>query len=123
MENREPDEEQRMTWLFMMAESCHEQEDYELAAELRQRLWDAMDEEKRPLRLYVDLANEYKLADDTQRAMEIYEQAEERFPGEPEVSYRRAEILSNDGFLDEAKRLCDQALESGFHRDAFNLRM
>lgn len=123
LENREPDEEQRMTWLFMMAGSCHEQEDYELAAELRQRLWDAMDEEKRPLRLYVDLANEYKLADDTQRAMEIYEQAEERFPGEPEVSYRRAEILSNDGFLDEAKRLCDQALESGFHRDAFNLRM
>lgn len=123
LEDREPSQDQKMSWLIMMAGSCHEQEDYETAVEYRQQLWDAMEEDKRPLRLYVDLADEYKLADDTQRALEIYEQAEKAFPGEPEIYYRRAEILSNDGFLEEAERLCSKALESGFHRDAFNLRL
>ncbi|MCI8660095.1 MAG: tetratricopeptide repeat protein [Lachnospiraceae bacterium] len=123
LENREPDENQRMSWLLMMAGSCHELEDYDLAVEYRQKFWDAMEPEKRPLRLYLDLANEYKLTDDTQRAMEIYEQAEKDFPGEPEICYRKAELLLNDGFLEEAKKLCVQALESGFHREAFNLRL
>lgn len=123
LEEREPTEEQRMSWLIMMAGSCHEMEEYELAAGYRQEIWDAFEGKERPLKLYVDLAQEYKLSGDTHKALEIYEQAEEEFPENPEISYRRAEILSNDGLLAEAERLCDKALEVGFHRDAFNLRL
>ncbi len=123
LEDKEPDEEQRMSWLFMMAESCHETEDYELAANYRQEIWDSFEGQERPFQMYVDLAQENKMAGDTQRALEIYELAEEEYPGEPEIYYRRAEILSNEGLLAEAERLCNKALEIGFHRNAFNLRM
>ncbi len=123
LEDQEPDEEKRMSWLFMMAKSCHETEDYELAANYRQEIWDLFEGQERPLQMYVDLAQDKKMAGDTQRALEIYELAEEEYPGEPEIYYRRAEILSNEGLLAEAERLCDKALEIGFHRNAFNLRM
>lgn len=123
LENQEPTDEQRMSWLIMMAGSCHETEDYELAANYRQEIWDLLEPEKRPFQLYVDLADEYRQFGDTQRALEIYEQAEKEFPEDPEIFYRRAEIMSNEGLLEEAERLCNLALEFGFHRDAFNLRL
>jgi len=123
LEGQKPTDEQKMSWLIMMAGSCHEAEDYEQAAKYRQELWDAINPEERPYQLYLDLAEEYRQLGNTQRAMEIYEQAEADFPGDPEISYRRAEIMSNEGVLEEAERLCNLALQSGFHRNAFNLRL
>ena len=79
-----------MSWLIMMAGSCHETEDYELAANYRQEIWDLLEPEKRPFQLYVDLADEYRQFGDTQRALEIYEQAEKEFPEDPERTCGRS---------------------------------
>ncbi len=123
LEGFEPQEEQEMSWLIMMAGSCHGMGDYALAVKYRKKIWDGMDQGERPYRLYLDLAEDYKLAGDNERAIGIYEQARKAFPGDPEICYRLAEILSNSGKMEEAEKLCGEALQSGFHKDAFNLRM
>ncbi len=123
LKGKEPGEDQRMSWLIMMAESCHKLEDFEPAVKYRQEIWDIFETEERPLKLYLDLAQEYDCIGDTKKAMEIYRQAAECFPEDPEAFYRQAGILSNERRLEEALEQCNKALEMGFHRDSFNLKM
>lgn len=123
LEGMEPTEEQKEAWLIMMAGSCHELEDYEEAVNYRQQIWDFYEEKARPLRLYLDLAEDYKLCGNTQRALEVYQSAEEVFPEEQEILYRQAQIMSDTGRLEEGLTLCNKALELGFHPDPFNLKM
>lgn len=123
LEGKEPKEGKEISWLIMMAGSCQKMGDYGQAVAYRRQIWDSMSPEERPLQLYLDLAEEYKLSGDSKQALEIYEQAQKVFSGDPEICYRQAEILSNIGQLEEAEQLCNQALQSGFHQDAFYLRI
>ena len=79
-----------MTWLILMAGSCHELEDYKEALRYREKIWDTYDEDQKPLELYMDLAEEYDLTGNHEKALEIYGQACEMFKGEPEIYYRQA---------------------------------
>ena len=120
LESHTPGEDQEMSWLIMLADSCHGLEDYTSAVKYRQAVWDVMPEEERPLALYMDLAEEYHLAGDKGAAIEIYEKAQEQFPYEPECCYQKARLLSD---TEEALAQCDRALKMGFHKDAFCLRL
>lgn len=119
----EPPKGREMTWLILMAGSCHSLEDYKAALSYREKIWDGYGAEERPLGLYMDLAEEYDLTGDSQKALEIYGQAAERFSGEPEIYYRQAKILEEKKHVQEAVAMCDKALEMGFYQDAFNLRL
>lgn len=123
LKEAEPKEEQRQPWLIMMAGSCHMLEDYEAAVKYRQQIWDLYEEKPRPLKLYLDLAEDYSLFGDTQRALEIYHDAEAVFPDEPEICYRQAQIMFNTGRQEEGLSFCNKALEQGFHTDSFHLKM
>lgn len=123
LSHTEPGEENREELFYMMAESCHELEDYENALKYRELIWEAHSEEERPARLYIDLAEDYDLSGDRQKALKLYRQAAERFGESGELCYRQAKILADDKKLQEAVSMCDKALENGFHQDAFNLRL
>lgn len=118
-----PNDDQKMSWLFLMGGSCHELKEYREAAAYRRQIWEATAPEERPYALYLDLAEDYALSRQPQLALDIYRQAQEHFPGDPELCYRHARFLSNENQPQEAVRLCDKALESGFYRDAFQLRL
>ena len=122
LEKIEPSEDQKATWVFLMAESCHNLEDYKEALKYRIAIWENFEEEK-PLKLYMDLAEEYYLTEDRKKALELYCQAAEKFTEEPEIFYRQAKILEEEEHHIEAVAMCDKALKIGFHREAFNLRM
>lgn len=79
LSHTEPGEENREELFYMMAESCHELEDYENALKYRELIWEAHSEEERPARLYIDLAEDYDLSGDRQKALKLYRQAAERF--------------------------------------------
>ncbi len=123
LEKITPDEEQKMPWLFMMGGSCHELKDYKAAATYRQEIWDSILPENRAFSLYLDLAEDYENIGNPQKAEEIYIQAEEVFPGDPDILYRHARLLASDDRNKESISLCDKALESGFHQDSFHLRL
>lgn len=118
-----PDDGQKMSWLFLMAGSCHELKDYQAAAKYRQEIWDATPPEQRAYSLYLDLAEDYEKIGNPQKASELYTLADEAFPGDPEISYRHASLLFNSREYEKAVSLCDKALSFGFHRDAFQLRL
>lgn len=118
-----PNEEQKMSWLFLMAGSSHELEDYQTAARYRQEIWDATLPQERAYSLYLDLAEDYEKIGNPQKAEDIYSQAEEAFPDDPEIFYRHANLLFNNRKYENAVSLCDKALGFGFHRDAFLLRL
>lgn len=120
LESHTPQEDQRMSWLIMLADSCHGLEDYPAAAKYRQAVWEAMPEEERPLALYMDLAEEYSLAGEKDAAIEMYEKAQEQFPYEPECYFQKARLLAD---AEESLEQCDRALKLGFHKDAFCLRL
>lgn len=119
----QPQEGREMTWLILMAGSCHELEDYKEALRYREKIWDTYDGDQKPLELYMDLAEEYDLTGNHEKALEIYGQACEMFKGEPEIYYRQAKILEEQEKPEEAIAMCDRALEIGFYQDAFNLRL
>lgn len=118
-----PDEDQKMSWLFLMAGSCHELGDFHTAAKYRQEIWDATPPQERAYSLYLDLAEDYEKIGNIQKAEAIYSQAEEAFSDAPEIFYRHANLLFNNRKGEDAVFLCDKALSSGFHRDAFLLRL
>lgn len=123
LESMEPSEDNERTWLMLMAGSCHRLEDYKAALEYRQKIWDIYEPGKRPLELYMDLAEEYGLTGERDKALEIYGQAAETFTETAEVYYRQAKLLEEDGRQKEAVQMCSKALSVEFHRDAFNLWM
>lgn len=123
LEGYEPGDGERTTWLILMAGSCHSLEDYEAALGYRKQIWDAYKPEKRPLELFMDLAEEYGLTGDRKKALEIYGQASEIFTENGEVFFRQAKLLEEDGKQREAARMCERALDVEFHREAFNLWM
>lgn len=118
-----PTDEQKMSWLFLMGGSCHHLKEYQKAAAFRRQILDATPPEQRPLALYLDLAEDYELNRQTQQAFDIYHMAQEYFSEDQELCYRHARLLSNENKPEEAVSLCDKALKSGFHRDAFQLRL
>lgn len=119
----EPTEDNREELFFMMADSCHRLEDYENALKYRRLIWEDHREEERPARLYIDLAEDYSLLGDTEKALELYGQAAERFGEDGELCYRQAKLLADGRKLREAVSMCEKALENQFHPDAFNLRL
>lgn len=119
----EPSEEQKTDWLYMMAECCCHLEAYEEAVGYRRRLWDTYGETRRPVGLYLDLAEDLKLAGDLDGARTIYEQAAGQFSDVQEIYYGLAQVLEQKGLKNEAADMCARALQEGFDRDAFNLRM
>ncbi len=123
LEKEEPEEKRELSWLFMMAGSCHELGDFESAVKYRQKYWDMTDPDDRPLNLYLDLAKEYKEIGEISRAMEIYSQAQECFPREPEVAHQVARLLFDEERADEALEQCNKALSMAFHQEAFYLRL
>ena len=68
-----------MAWLMLMAGSCHGLEDFEAALSYREKIWDGYKPEERPLRLYMDLAEEYGLVGNRAKALEIYGLAADTF--------------------------------------------
>lgn len=82
-----------------------------------------MPPEERPPALYLDLAEDYIFSRQSKEALDIYLMAQEYFSGNPELCYRHARLLSDENQPEEAVKLCDKALEAGFHRDAFQLRL
>lgn len=123
LENFTPNEEQTMSWLFLMGGSCHQLGDYQRAAEFRQQIWDATPPQDRGYSLYLDLAEDYERLGNTAQAEAIYQQGQQAFPGAPELLYRYARLLYNDDRYDEALVRCEEALAGGFYRDAFLLRI
>lgn len=123
LEAHTPSDEQKMTWLFLMGGSCHELKQYPEAIRYRREIWDLTEPENRALALYLDLAEDYEQNKQPQQALELYQQAQEHFSGNQELCYRHAALLFRTDQSEEALRLCDSALESGFHRDAFLLRL
>lgn len=123
LEQHIPDDDQRMSWLFLMAGSCHHLKEYQQASGFRQQIFDDTPPENRSLALYLDLAEDYDLGGHTQQALDLLSQAQEYFPGDPELCCRHARILFNEKQPEEALKLCGQALENGFYRDAFQLRL
>lgn len=123
LEGIEPSEEQKLTWLMMMAGSCHELEDYESAWKYRKAIWDGCDEEGRVEVLYLNFALDCALSGRREEALELYRQAVEKFGENPQLLYLQAKLLSEDGAADEALDLCQRALELGFHMDAYKLRV
>ena len=121
LEGMEPPEGSEMSWLILMAGSCHNLEDYKAALSYRQKIWDAYEAKDRPLELYMDLAEEYGLTGEREKALEIYGQATETFTENGEVYYRQAKLLEEDGRQKEAAGMCSKALSVEFHREAFNL--
>ncbi len=119
----EPAEEDREELFYMMAESCRELEDYENALKYRLLIWQEHKEGERSPRLYIDLAEDYNLSGDAQKALELYGQAAELFGEDRELCYRQAKILADERRLREAVSMCDKALEDEFYPDAFNLRL
>ena len=119
----EPPQDKTGQWLYMMAESCSRLQDYEKALECRKAIWDSCEEKNRSLELYMDLAEDYRLAGHREKALELYGLAAETFSPNPEIFYRQARILEEDGRSKEAALMCSRALEAGFHREAFNLRL
>lgn len=123
LEPHTPDDDQKMSWLFLMGGSCHYLKEYQEAAAFRRQILDAMPPEERPLALYLDLAEDYIFSRQSKEALDIYLMAQEYFSGNPELCYRHARLLSDENQPEEAVKLCDKALEAGFHRDAFQLRL
>ncbi len=123
LEGKEPEEDNRRSWLFLMAGSCHELGDYQAAVRYRQEIWDITDPEERPLNLFLDLAEDYKGAGDTKRALAIYEEAQECFPESPEAYYQKGRLLFDLDRCGEALEQCDKGLKGGFHLDSFYLRL
>lgn len=117
----QPPEGRELVWLILMAGSCHNLEDYESALFYRKRIWDGYKPEERPLELYMDLAGEYELTGDHEKALEIYGQAARTFTETAEMYYRQAKILEGQGNQNEAARMCSRALDVEFHREAFDL--
>lgn len=123
LEEIQPSEDKKADWVFLMAESCHNLGDYETALKYRTAIWESFKEQDKPLELYLDLAEEYNLAGDSQKALELYSQAAEVFTEEPEIFYKQAKILEEENRHAEAAAMCDRALKAGFHREAFNLKL
>lgn len=123
LEKVEVTDDNRASWLFMMAGSCHELRDYNAAIFYRKKIWESFPDEERPMDLFFDLADDYEQIDDIEGALDIFRQAQEHFPGHPEFCFRHARLLYRQDQFPEAVKLCDQALESGFHRNAFQLRL
>lgn len=118
-------EENQPDWLFMMAQSCHNLKDYEAALKYRREIWElcGRDGSDRPLALYMDLAEDYRLAGNSEKAMEVYGMAAEVFGESPEICYRQASLLADERKNQEAVSMCEKALEAGYHREATNLRL
>ncbi len=123
LEEYEPEEERFMAWLMLMAGSCHGLEDFEAALSYREKIWDGYKPEERPLRLYMDLAEEYGLVGNRAKALEIYGLAADTFTENGEIYFRQAKLLEEDGKKREAARMCEKALAVEFHGDAFGLWM
>lgn len=123
LEDKEPEEKQRQSWLFMMAGSCHELGDYKAAVQYRQKIWDITDPEERSLDLFLDLAGDYRQSGDIERALTLYGEAQECFPGDPEAFYQKGRLLFDEERYEEAIEQCDQVLKNGFHLDTFYLRL
>ncbi|MCI8837587.1 MAG: tetratricopeptide repeat protein [Hungatella sp.] len=121
LKGTEPPEDREITWMILMAGSCHKLEEYEEALLYRQKIWDGYRPQDRPLELYMDLAEEYGLVGDREKALEIYGQAAETFSENGEIYYRQAKLLEEDGRREEAAEMCRKTLNAGFHREAFNL--
>ncbi len=121
LEGDEPEEGKRLSWLMLMAGSCHGLEDFEAALSYRERIWDGFKPEERPLRLYMDLAEEYGLTGNRQRALEIYGLAAETFSENGEIYFRQAKLLEEDGRKAEAAKMCQKALDDGFNGEVFGL--
>ncbi|MCI8518567.1 MAG: tetratricopeptide repeat protein [Hungatella sp.] len=119
----EPSDEQKTDWFYMMAESCRHLEAYEEAVRYRKVIWDTCPDTERPVGLYLDLAEDLRRAGELDGARDVYEQAAERFSDVQEIYCGLARVLEQKGLRDEAADMCARALEEGFDRDTFNLRM
>ncbi len=125
LEKTERTQDNEWDWLCMMAISCHHLEDYEAALKYRRQLWELCGAQggRQPLALYMDLAEDYRLTGNSDKALEVYGQAEAAYGESPEIWYRQASILADQKKSQEAAALCGKVLEAGFHRDAANLRL
>lgn len=126
LEKTQAPEEQEIYWLLMMAGSCHELKDYPKAIFYRQYILDTYIQGEQELfpSLYLDLAEEYELNKEVDKALEIYQQAKEKFPKEAVLYYRQARLLyENDKDAEQILDLCSQALDIEFHQETFSLRM
>ena len=104
-----------------MAGSCHGLEDFQAALSYREKIWDGFKPEERPLRLYMDLAEEYGLAGNRERALEIYSLAAETFSENGEVYFRQAKLLEEDDRKAEAAQMCQKSLAVEFNGEVFGL--
>ncbi|MCI9502674.1 MAG: tetratricopeptide repeat protein [Hungatella sp.] len=118
-------EDNQWDWLFMMATSCREMEDHEAALKYRTELWELCGKTgtDRPLALYMELGEDYRLTGNDEKALEIYGEAAKVFGESPELCYRQASLLAEEKKNREAVAMCEKALAGGFHREATNLRL
>lgn len=123
LEHYIPNEDQKMSWLFLMAGSCHELKDFQTALQYRQEIWEATPPEERAYSLYLDLAEDYSQCSRVQEAEDIYTQAEDIFQDDPEIFYLHANLLFDNKKYESALSLCEKALCFGFHQKAFLLRL
>ena len=69
----------------------------------------------------MDLAEEYGLAGNRERALEIYSLAAETFSENGEVYFRQAKLLEEDDRKAEAAQMCQKSLAVEFNGEVFGL--
>ncbi len=123
LEQVEPPEGRENAWMIMMAGSCHELGDYEMAWKCRKAVWDSFDEEDRVLALYLDLAEDCGCSGRIEEGLTLYREAEKKFGESAELAYLQARMLFDAERGEEAFELCEKSLKLDFLQKAFNLRI